>query len=255
MSKMPALFVGHGSPMNALEQNAVTTCFQKLGKDLPRPQAILSISAHWETEGTQVLSQPRPPTIHDFYGFPKALFDIEYPAEGSVRLAAETQKLVPNSTLSEKWGLDHGTWSVLVHMYPKADIPVYQLSLDVKKSPQEHLETARHLLQLRKEGVLILGSGNIVHNLRALNWQEPQGIYPWGLEFDQTIKKALEERDEKTLTGYENLGQIAKLSVPTPEHYLPLLYVAGASTPDDILTYPFEGYAFGSLSMRSVLYC
>ena len=254
LSKMPALFVGHGSPMNALEQNTATESFQKLGKDLPRPKAILAVSAHWETEGTQVLANAQPPTIHDFYGFPKALFDIEYPAAGAPALAKRTQELLGDAVLSEKWGLDHGTWSVLVHMYPKADIPVYQLSLDAKKSPQEHLETGRKLRTLREEGVLILGSGNIVHNLRAINWKEPNGVYSWGLEFDQQIKKALEARDEKTLTGYADLGDIAKLSVPTAEHYLPLLYVVGATTQDDVLTYPYQGYAMGSLSMRSVLY-
>lgn len=254
MSKMPALFIGHGSPMNALEHNAVTESFRQLGKDLPRPKAILAVSAHWETEGTQVLSLAKPPTIHDFYGFPKALFDLEYPAIGAPELAKRTQELVGEATLSEKWGLDHGTWSVLVHMYPKADIPVYQLSLDVKKTPREHLETGRKLQALRKEGVLILGSGNIVHNLRALNWKEPSDVYQWGLDFDQQIKKALEARDETTLTDYEKLGDIAKLSVPTADHYLPLLYVVGATSHEDVLTYPYQGHALGSLSMRSVLY-
>lgn len=254
MSKMPAVFLGHGSPMNALEHNAATESFRKLGEELPRPKAILAVSAHWETEGTQILSLAKPPTIHDFYGFPKALFDLEYPALGSPEFAKRTQSLVANSSLNEKWGLDHGTWSVLVHMYPKADIPVYQLSLDVKKTPQEHLEVGRKLQALREEGVMILGSGNIVHNLRAINWKEPNGVYSWGLEFDQKIKSALDARDEKTLTDYLELGDAAKLSVPTAEHYLPLLYVFGASRSKDILSYPFEGYAMGSLSMRSVLY-
>jgi 4,5-DOPA dioxygenase extradiol len=240
--------------MNALEKNAVTESFQKMGKDLPRPKAILAVSAHWETEGTQVLSIQKPPTIHDFYGFPKALFDVEYPAQGSPELARKTQTLIPGSTLSEKWGLDHGTWSVLVHMYPNADIPVYQLSLDVKKTPEQHLEVGKQIAALRDEGVLIVGSGNIVHNLRAINWKEPQGAYQWAYDFDQKIKTALEQRDEKTLTHIEELGDIAKLSVPTADHYLPLLYVVGATTAEDTMTYPFQGYSMGSLSMRSVLY-
>lgn len=254
MSKMPVLFVGHGSPMNALEKNVVTESMAKLGRELPRPKAILSVSAHWETEGTQVLFNRTPPTIHDFYGFPKALFDMQYPASGPTEIALETQKLIPGSSLNEKWGLDHGTWSVLAHMYPKADIPVYQVSLDVRKTPEEHMQVGRQLQSLREQGVLILGSGNIVHNLRVINWKDPNGAYTWAADFDLQIKKALDSRDDKTLMTYESLGEMAKLSVPTAEHYLPLLYIVGASSKDDTLSYPFEGYQMGSLSMRSVLY-
>lgn len=254
MSRMPALFLGHGSPMNALEKNAVTESFKQLGKTLPRPKAILGISAHWETEGTQVLSHPTPPTIHDFYGFPQALFDVEYPAPGSAELAQKTRALLPDSTLSEKWGLDHGTWSVLVHMYPQADIPVYQVSLDVHKTPEQHLQLGRHLRPLRDQGVLILGSGNIVHNLRAIQWRNPHGALPWAAAFDDYVKQALEKRDEAALTNYLQAGEIASLSVPTPEHYLPLLYVLGSADEKDTLHYPFEGCQMGSLSMRSVMF-
>ncbi|WP_374029834.1 4,5-DOPA dioxygenase extradiol [Bdellovibrio bacteriovorus] len=252
---MPVLFVGHGSPMNALEKNPLTEGLAALGKSLPKPQAILCVSAHWETQGTQVLYNAEPPTIHDFYGFPKPLFDVQYPARGPLALAHETQKLLPNATLNEKWGLDHGTWSVLVHMYPHADIPTYQVSIDVTKTAEQHLEMGRHLASLREKGVLILGTGNIVHNLRMLQWRDPKAVFPWAEEFDLGIKKALEERDEKTLLHYEQkFGEAADLSVPSPEHYLPLLYCYGASEKDDKLSFPYEGYEMGSLSMRSVLW-
>lgn len=254
MVRMPSLFVGHGSPMNALEKNAVTESFKELGQTLPRPEAILSISAHWQTQGTAVLNHPQPPTIHDFFGFPQSLFDMQYPAVGAPKKAAVTHQLVPGSTLVENWGLDHGTWSVLAHMYPKADIPVYQLSLDTNKNPEEHMKVGKQLRALRDQGVLIFGSGNIVHNLRLIQWRNPDGAFPWAVEFDEYIKKALNERNEKALTQYLNLGEAAKLSVPTDEHFLPLLYVFGASEESDHLSYPFEGYQMGSLSMRTVLF-
>lgn len=254
MSRMPTLFVGHGSPLNALEKNPFTESLRNLGSTLPRPQAILSISAHWETEGTQILSHPAPPTIHDFYGFPQALFDLQYSAPGAPDLAKEVHRLLSGSQMTEKWGLDHGTWSVLIHMFPKADIPVLQVSLDVKKSPLQHQEVGQQLRALREQGVLILGSGNIVHNLRALQWKNPEGAHPWAAAFDDYIKKALEQRDDAALINYSQVGEIAQLSVPTPEHYLPLLYVFGASDGNDSLQYPFEGYQMGSLSMRSILW-
>ncbi|MBV2168936.1 MAG: 4,5-DOPA dioxygenase extradiol [Bdellovibrio sp.] len=255
MRQMPVLFVGHGSPMNALAKNAFSESLYKLGATLPKPQAVLCVSAHWETQGTQVLYNAAPPTIHDFYGFPKPLFDLQYPARGPLGLAHETQKLLPQATLNEKWGLDHGTWSVLVHMYPHADIPVFQVSLDINKTPTQHLEMGRQLRSLREKGILILGSGNIVHNLATLNWHEPTAAYPWAQEFDLAVKKALEERDEVTLTNFEEkIGAASELAVPTPEHYLPLLYCLGASQTSDAISYPYEGYEMGSLSMRSVLW-
>lgn len=254
MSTMPVLFIGHGSPMNALDKNAFTESLNRLGQSLPKPQAVLSVSAHWETEGTKVLYHPDPPTIHDFYGFPKALFDMQYPARGPLRIAHETQRLLPKSELYDKWGLDHGTWSVLAHLYPHADIPTYQVSLDVTKTNQQHLELGKLLRPLREQGVLIVASGNIVHNLRLIQWKNKDGSFPWAEEFDGRIKTALETRDTKTLTDYEDLGESATLSVPTPEHYQPLLYAFGASTEEDRISYPYEGFEMGSLSMRSVMW-
>lgn len=255
MTRMPVLFVGHGSPMNALDKNAFTESLATLGTKLPRPQAILCVSAHWETQGTQILYNAAPPTIHDFYGFPKPLFDMQYPARGPMSLARDTQKLLPGSTLNEKWGLDHGTWSVLVHMYPHADIPVYQLSIDVTKTPGQHLEIGKLLKPLRDQGVLILGSGNIVHNLRLINWREPKSAYDWAKEFDADIKVALENRDADSLVHYEQkFGSVAEKSAPTPEHYYPLLYTFGATDEKDQLSYPYEGFEMGSLSMRNVLW-
>ncbi|AHZ86253.1 4,5-DOPA dioxygenase extradiol [Bdellovibrio bacteriovorus] len=254
MSVMPVLFIGHGSPMNALDKNAFTETLNKLGKSLPKPQAVLSVSAHWETEGTKVLYHPDPPTIHDFYGFPKALFDMQYPARGPLSIAHETQRLLPKSELYDKWGLDHGTWSVLAHLYPHADIPTYQVSLDVTKTNQQHLELGKLLRPLRDKGVLIVASGNIVHNLSLIQWKNKDGSFPWAEEFDGQIKAALEARDTKTLTDHEALGESAALSVPTPEHYLPLLYAFGASTEEDRISYPYEGFEMGSLSMRAVMW-
>jgi 4,5-DOPA dioxygenase extradiol len=252
---MPVLFIGHGSPMNALADNAFTESLTQLGKKLPKPQAILCVSAHWETPGTQVLYHDAPPTIHDFYGFPKPLFDMQYPARGPLSVAHDAQKLIPGAVLTDKWGLDHGTWSVLVHLYPHADIPVFQVSLDLNKTAEQHIETGKQLLALREKGVLILGSGNIVHNLRLIQWKDPQGSYPWAKQFDLGIKTALESRDTKSLAHYEDtFGDSANLSVPTPEHFLPLLYCVGASKDSDRISYPYEGFEFGSLSMRSVLW-
>lgn len=255
MSTMPVLFVGHGSPMNAVDTNPFTVGLRELGRKLPKPQAILCVSAHWETQGTQVLYNAAPQTIHDFYGFPQQLFDVQYPARGPLTVAHEAQRLIPQATFNEKWGLDHGAWSILVHMYPHADIPTFQVSLDITKTPEQHLETGKHLRALREQGVLILGSGNIVHNLRVINWREPQSAYPWAKDFDLAIKEALDHRDSKTLTHYEEkLGNLATMAVPTPEHYLPLLYCVGASTEADQISYPYEAYEMGSLSMRSVLF-
>ncbi len=255
MKRMPVIFAAHGSPMNALAKTPFTDALSALGESVPQPQAILVVSAHWETEGTKVLYNATPQTIHDFYGFPKALFEVEYPARGPLSLAQATQRLVPGSELSEKWGLDHGTWSILVHMYPKADIPVYQMSLDVHAPPEKHIEMGRQLRALREQGVLIIGSGNIVHNLRAIQWRDPNARYDWAVEFDAAIKQALDSRDEKTLAQYmEKFGSAAELSVPSPEHYWPLLYTFGASDEADKISYPFEGFEMGSLSMRTVMW-
>jgi 4,5-DOPA dioxygenase extradiol len=255
MKSMPVLFAAHGSPMNALANNAFTKSLNELGQQLPRPQAILCVSAHWETQGTQILAVKNPQTIHDFYGFPKPLFEVQYPAPGSLELANEVQNLIPGSTLSDRWGFDHGTWSVLVHLYPKADIPVIQLSLDTSKTPDQHLEVGKLLQPLREKNILIMGSGNIVHNLRKIQWQNPNGALDWAKEFDQDIKLALEKHQQQDLTHYEEkFGEAAHLSVPTNEHYLPFLYCVGAAATEDKISYPYEGYEMGSLSMRSVLW-
>jgi 4,5-DOPA dioxygenase extradiol len=252
---MPVLFVGHGSPMNALEKNAFTDGLRTLGQKLPRPKAIACVSAHWETQGTQVLYKTDPPTIHDFYGFPKPLFDMQYPAIGPLTVAQETKRLIGDASLNETWGLDHGTWAVLAHMYPHADIPTFQISLDVKKSLSEHLEVGKKLQNLRKQGVLILGSGNIVHNLGKIDWQKRDSALPWNASFDKHIAEALEVRSESILTHiFTKYPEEAQLSVPTPEHYLPLLYCFGASMPSDEISYPYQGFEYGSLSMRSVLW-
>ncbi|WP_413585002.1 4,5-DOPA dioxygenase extradiol [Bdellovibrio sp. HCB274] len=255
MNRMPVIFAAHGSPMNALAKTPFTEALAALGDRLPKPQAILVVSAHWETEGTKILFNATPQTIHDFYGFPKALFDVQYPARGPLTLAQATQKLVPGAELTEKWGLDHGTWSVLVHMFPNADIPVFQLSLDVNAPPEKHIEVGRHLRSLREQGVLILASGNIVHNLREIKWRDTNGSFDWAVEFDSAIKNALDQRDEKSLTQYlEKFGTAAELSVPSPEHYWPLLYAFGASDEKDKISYPYEGFEMGSLSMRTVMW-
>ncbi|MGZ3743713.1 MAG: 4,5-DOPA-extradiol-dioxygenase [Pseudobdellovibrionaceae bacterium] len=253
--KMPVVFVGHGSPMNAIEKNQFGKELAALGSNLPSPKAILVISAHWQTTGSQVVEVDKPQTIHDFYGFPEKLFQVQYPAPGAPELAKRIQTLCPNVQLTQKWGLDHGAWSVLIHLFPKADIPVLQLSMNKQFTPQEHFAFAQNLKALREEGVLILGSGNIVHNLRMIKWEESAEVYPWALNFDQNIKKSLEERDIPKILDYEKIWPAdAALSVPTSEHYLPLIYTLAVSDEEDQLSFPIERYEMGSLSMRSVLW-
>lgn len=251
---MPVLFLGHGSPMNALSKNAFTQTLNRLEKSLPRPQAILSISAHWETLGTQVLYKAQPSTIHDFYGFPEGLQNMEYPAPGSLTVAREVKKLIPGSEFNETWGLDHGSWSVLVHLYPHADVPVLQLSLDTKATPQRHYEIGKLLRPLREQGILILSSGNISHNLRKLS-RDGGAPVEWAATFDEGIRQALLTRDNDTVISYEkHFPKEAPLAVPSPEHYVPLLYALGASTEADQVSFPYEGFEMGSLSMRSVMF-
>lgn len=251
---MPVLFLGHGSPMNAISKNAFTETLHRLGKTLPRPQAILSVSAHWETPGTQVLYKAEPPTIHDFYGFPEALQRVEYPAQGSLTVAREVKKLIPQSNFSDTWGLDHGTWSVLVHLYPHADIPVLQLSLDTQSTPRQHYEIGRMLRPLREQGVLIMGSGNIVHNLRKVSW-DGSGTFEWAHRFSEGIHQALINRDDEKIISYqESFSADAGIAVPTPEHFEPLFYALGAATPEDKISFPYEGFELGSLDMQCVMY-
>lgn len=252
--KMPVIFVGHGNPMNAIEDNAFTRSLGSLGQDLPVPKAILVVSAHWLSAGTWVTRMDQPKTIHDFRGFPQELFDVRYPAPGSPELAAHIQTLSTKRKIQgdDSWGLDHGTWAVLNKMYPKADIPVLQLSIDMSESGEFHLELGKVLSSLREQGVLILGSGNIVHNLRHAAWDKPLQGYDWAHEFDSWVKNRLAVGDYKSLANDFMKTQAGVLSVPTPDHYLPLLYVLGAADANrDELHYAYEGYDMGSISMRT----
>jgi 4,5-DOPA dioxygenase extradiol len=249
---MPALFIGHGNPMNAIEDNEFSQAWAAVARSLPKPKAVLCVSAHWETEGTRVTAMEKPKTIHDFYGFPPALFDKQYPAPGSPDLARNAQKIMREAhvELDSEWGLDHGAWSVLCRMYPKADLPVVQLSLDQQKQPAFHYELGRELRGLRKKGVLIIGSGNIVHNLREMAWEDK--AYDWALEFDAKMKDLILEGDHKAIIDYSKLGRSARLAVPTLEHYLPLLYVLGAQDKADRVGFFTQKVTLGSMSMRSV---
>lgn len=251
-TRMPALFIGHGSPMHALAQNDFTRTLQKTGNSLPLPKAILVVSAHWQTNGTFVANTAKPKTIHDFGGFPRALFEVEYPAPGAPEWANQTQQLITSTQVKfdHDMGFDHGTWTILKHMYPQAQVPVYQLSLDYTKPPQYHYDLARQLNTLRDKGVLIVGSGNIVHNLGMLNWNDPHGKFDWSEEFDTSVKTKLNQREHPALIQYEKLGHAARLSVPTNEHYLPMLYIAALQQKNESLTYLYEGIEMGSISMR-----
>jgi 4,5-DOPA dioxygenase extradiol len=247
---MPVVFFGHGSPMNTLDRNPYTEAWRKLGAAMPAPKAIVCVSAHWYTEGTAVTAMSRPRTIHDFYGFPQALFDVRYPAPGAPELAARVRALLAplEVALDESWGLDHGTWSVLKHAYPSADIPVIQLSIDGTQPPQFHYDAGRRLASLRDEGVLVVGSGNVVHNLRLMK-RDGGGAFDWAVRFNERIRAALASRDHRALIDFAGLGEDARLSVPTPEHYLPLLYVAALQRDDEDMSFPADGYDLGSVSM------
>ncbi len=248
---MPVLFIGHGSPLNAIAENSYTRFLNKLGEELPRPKAVLCISAHWMTEGSWVTHMPRPKTIHDFYGFPQALFDVQYPAPGAPEIAEKIAKLAGLHLDSEMWGLDHGTWSVLRHLYPKADLPVMQLSLHLEQPASYHYELGKKLRSLREEGILIVGSGNLVHNLRKINWQEDAEPFPWALDFDEWLKEKLMSRDDEALVNNFLDSEAGRLSVPTMEHYLPLLYVLGAAGKDEEMKFLFEEIHHSSIAMRS----
>ena len=254
--KMPVLFLGHGSPMNAIEENAFVAQFRKMGKELTKPTAILCISAHWETRGTKVTAMQQPKTIHDFGGFPQALFDVEYPAPGSPELARETQGLVSKTEveLDQHWGLDHGAWSVIKHLYPDADVPVVQLSLDYTKPPQYHYELAKELEALRHKGVLIVGSGNMVHNLRQVAWQKLNQNYAWdwAQEAGDKMRNLIVDRNHQALIDYDKQGSSFRMSIPTPEHYLPLLYTLGLQGKQEEVALFNEQTVGGSISMLSV---
>ncbi len=251
-STLPALFVGHGNPMNAIELNEFSSKWEQLGKELPRPKAILCVSAHWQTNGTKVTAMKAPKTIHDFGGFPQELFNKQYPAPGAVEYAQLTIDSIKKTHVlpDNEWGLDHGSWSVLCRMFPLADVPVYQLSLDYSKPPRWHYELATELKGLRKKGVLIVGSGNMVHNLGMIQWGEQ--AYDWALEFDSKLKKFIEEGNHNAVIDYEKQGKIATLSIPTNEHYLPLLYTLALQEKNEPLSFFNERTHMGSISMRSV---
>ncbi|MEI7524218.1 MAG: 4,5-DOPA dioxygenase extradiol [Mariniphaga sp.] len=255
--RMPVLFVGHGSPMYAIEENEFVNAWRKLGASIPRPRAILCISAHWETNGTFVTAMDKPQTIHDFGGFPKELFAVQYPAPGSPELAIETKQSVTSVTvgLDEKWGLDHGAWSVIRNIYPKADIPVIEMSLNYNNSPQAHYDLAKELSSLRDKGVLIIGSGNIVHNLRLVAWDkmnEPEYGFDWAVHANDKIKQHILNNNHKDLINYSLLGREVQMAVPTPEHYLPLLYTLALKGANEPVTFFNDKAVMGSLSMTSV---
>lgn len=254
---MPALFVGHGSPMYAIEENEFVQTWRNLGDSLPKPSAILAVSAHWETRGTQVTAMKQPQTIHDFGGFPQALYNVQYPAPGSPELANETIQTVKSTVVTpdERWGLDHGTWSVIRRIYPDTDIPVVQLSLDYNKTPRQHYELAKELSSLRKKGVLIVGSGNIVHNLRQVAWDKPDDQeygYDWAIEANELVKKLILTKDHKALINYKSLGKALQLATPTPDHFLPLLYTLALQQGDEQVSFFNDKAVMGSLTMTSV---
>ncbi|MDD4516497.1 4,5-DOPA dioxygenase extradiol [Massilibacteroides sp.] len=257
---MPVLFVGHGSPMNAIEDNPFSRKWKELGTELPRPSAILCISAHWETNGTFVTAMPVPETIHDFGGFPCELFKVQYPASGDTVLAKTIKDEIREYPigLNQDWGLDHGSWSVLRHIYPHADIPVLELSIDYTRSMQYHYDLAKELAFLRRKGVLIVGSGNMVHNLRLVHvksidgFNEPYG-YDWALEMNDIFKEKIKTGDHKALINYPTLSKAAKLAIPTPDHYIPLLYALSLQEADEEVSFFNDQALAGSLTMTSVI--
>lgn len=254
---MPALFLGHGSPMNAIEENEFVNGFRQVAKSIPKPRAILCISAHWETPGTFVTSMEWPKTIHDFGGFPKALFDVQYPAPGSPKLAEETRQAITKTKveLNETWGLDHGAWSVIKHLYPKADIPVVQMSIDYRKPAAYHYELAKELAQLRRKGILIIGSGNMVHNLGMVAWDKLNTDnygFDWAIEASDKMKKFILSDNHKALIDFGLQGKSFQLAIPTPEHYIPLLYTLGLKDKNEKVSLFNDKAVGGSLTMTSV---
>lgn len=254
---MPVLFIGHGSPMNGIEDNEFSQRWAQMAKEIPTPTAVLVVSAHWFSKGTRITAMDFPETIHDFGGFPQALFDVQYPAPGNPALAMETVDLIHSAhvELDHDWGLDHGAWTVVRRMYPEAKIPVLQLSIDYSKPPQYHYELAKELYGLRKKGVLIIGSGNMVHNLRMISWNKMNENYgyDWALQMNDTFKQLIQDGDHQRLINYENLGSESRLAIPTPEHYLPLLYSLGLKGKKDHVSFFNDKAVAGSLTMTSVL--
>ncbi len=255
--KMPVLFLGHGSPMNALEENEFVRGWREIGKTLPKPNAVLCVSAHWVTRGTLVTAMKKPDTIHDFGGFPRELFEVQYPAPGSPELAEETKNIITKADirLDEKWGLDHGAWSVIKHLYPEADVPVVEMSLDYYQSPQFHYDLAKELAPLRKKGVLIIGSGNMVHNLSMVDWDKLNTSdfgYDWAIEASEKMRKFILSNDHQQMINYKSQSSAYNLAIPTPEHYLPLLYALALKEKDEKVSLFNDKAVGGSLTMTSV---
>ena len=256
MSKrMPAIFFGHGNPMNALSKNVYSGGWSSIGKSIPRPKAVLAVSAHWYIPDCAVTANPMPPTIHDFGGFPPELYRVKYPAPGKPELARKVQDLLApvSLKLDETWGLDHGTWAVLIHVFPNADIPIVQLSIDERQPPSFHYELGKRLSSLREEGVLVVGSGNVVHNLHAYAWGNREAQpFDWAVRFEKQARKLLLGGEDGPLIGYEKLGRDTLLSAPTPNHYLPLLYIIALRRKGEAISFPVEGFDGGSISMLAV---
>jgi len=255
--KMPVLFLGHGSPMNAIDENVFVKGFKKIGEEIQKPRAILCVSAHWETKGTFVTAMEKPRTIHDFGGFPQELFDVQYPAPGSPSLAKEAKELIINTAigLDESWGLDHGAWTIVKHLYPKADVPIIQMSLDYTKPAKYHYELAQQLSLLRQKGILIIGSGNMVHNMDKVAWDKLQGepyAFDWAMEASEKMKACILNEDFQSLIDFRSQGRVFDLAIPTPEHYLPLLYALALKDKKDETTLFNDQPIGGSLSMTSV---
>lgn len=256
---MPILFLGHGSPMNAIEENEFVRGWRRIGELLPRPKAILCISAHWETRGTYVTAMDKPKTIHDFGGFPKSLYEVEYPAPGSPDLALETQSIITKTKVGldhGQWGLDHGCWSVVKHLYPNADIPIIQMSLDHYQHAEYHYELAKEFHVLRQKGILIVGSGNMVHNLRMVAWDKLNDTaygYDWAIEANETMKQKILTNDHSALIHYDKMGRAFDMAIPTPDHFLPLLYILALQKPDEKISFFNDKPVAGSLTMTSVL--
>lgn len=255
ITRMPMIFAGHGSPMSAIENNTFTAAWEKLGKELPRPKAILSISAHWVSKGLKVQTAPQPRQVYDMYGFPQALYDVIYPVQGSSELTKAVLNSIQSSTVTpdDSWGIDHGTWAVLCRMYPAADIPVVQLGIDVSKTPAELYQIGRELQHLREQGVLLFASGDVVHNLRRIDWNRSDG-FDWADDFDIYIRDNILSRNDEAIINYTAFGEAARLACPTPEHFYPLLYVLGAASPQDKPSVFNDARTMGSLSMTGYVW-
>lgn len=255
MKRMPVLFVGHGSPMNAIEDNEYTRAWREIAKRIPKPEAIISISAHWFTHGTRIMNEESPKTIYDMYGFPDELYRVSYNAAGSPSFAKAAKELISKETrYDNSWGIDHGTWSVLVHMYPERDVPVFQISVDADAPPEAHYRIGKELSVLREQGVLIFGTGNIVHNLRLVDWHKSNKGFDWAYEFDDYIYENIINKNHENILRYNDLGRIAALAVPTPDHFYPLLYALGASNEADKISVYNKSCELGSLTMTTYLW-